>query len=219
MGRNQPLKIDTYGISNLPFAMRVSLTANQFHPIKKETKEMSVNSYNGCKVNPNKILEIRKDKNCTDDCIPTIFNSLFNMSTFKECPDYESHFCALEDLFLYNFLQTFQCTKFGVENYFDGTVEVFNGISYAKWTGAVNFSTTGNDEDRSQTLLLMDWWFNSPYVANREEVLVYGADDLFAWLGGAIGLFVGYSIHDLLSHMIDLAFRLISRFTKTNANI
>ena len=105
MGRNQPLKIDTYEISNLPFSMRVSLTANQFHPIKKETKEMSVNSYKECKVDPNEIREIRKDKNCTDDCIPTIFSSLFNMSTFKECPDYESHFCALEDLFLYNFVQ------------------------------------------------------------------------------------------------------------------
>jgi hypothetical protein len=34
MGRHQPLKIITYGISNLPFSMEVALTANQFHPLK-----------------------------------------------------------------------------------------------------------------------------------------------------------------------------------------
>ena len=63
----------------------------------------------------------------------------------------------------------------------------------------------------------MNWLFTSPYVTDREEVLVYREDDLFAWLGGAIGLFVGYSMYDLSSHIIDLAFNLISRLT--NANI
>lgn len=139
------------------------------------------------------------------------------MSTFKECLDYESHFCALEDLFVNVYAQILQCNKTGVEKYFEATLDIKNGISYANLVAAVNFTTTGNDEERSRTLLFMNWLFTSPYVTDREEVLVYREDDLFAWVGGAIGLFVGYSMYDLSSHIIDLAFNLISRFT--NANI
>ena len=195
--------------------MKVILTANQFQPLKKETEEISANNNERC-VDPGKILKKRKDKNCSDNCIPTVLSSLFDMSTFKECPDYESHFCALEDLFRYVYGQVSQCTKSGVEKYFDGILGVYNGISYANWVDFINLSTTGNDEERSRTLLIIKWNFNSPYVNDREELLVYGAVDLVSWLGGAIGVFGGYSIYDLSCQIIDLVFLMISRFTNAN---
>ena len=191
--------------------MTVSLTANNFHPLKKTTAEIA-NSNGGC-IDPDKILKIRKDKNCTDNCIPTIFSSHFNMSIFKECPDYESHFCALEDLFLYVVHRALECTNPGEEKYYDGTVTVRNGISYADFLDEIGY-TTGNDDERSRSLLALRWMFISPYVTNNEQKLVYEVKDLVAWLGGAIGLFVGYSMYDLSSQIIDLVFNLISRFTQ-----
>ena len=62
----------------------------------------------------------------------------------------------------------------------------------------------------------MNWLFDSPYVNDREEVLVYGPVDIVSWLGGAIGIFGGYSIYDLSSQIIELVFSLISRFSNTN---
>ena len=125
-GRHQPLRIDTPPPNqNLPISMEVRLKANYFHPLKEETKKMSADSIGGCKIDPNKILKKRKEENCTDNCIPMIFSSLFDMSKFKECSDYDSHFCALEDLFLYVY-ERFECIKSGVEKYFGGTLDVIN---------------------------------------------------------------------------------------------
>lgn len=193
--------------------MNVRLTANYFHPLKKEIEDMSSNRE--C-VDPGKILKIRKDKNCTDNCIPTIFSSLFDASIFKECPDFDSHFCAIEDLFSYVYERAFQCTNSGVEKYFEGTLDVGNGISYTDFLNNNSWNEAGNDDERSRTLLAMKWIFTSPYVTDSEVELVYDAKDLVAWLGGTIGLFVGYSIYDLFSQIIDLVFNYISRVTNTN---
>ena len=95
-------------------------------------------------------------------------------------------------------------------------MDIDNGISYAFLASAVNFSAMGNDGERGRTLFALQWDFVSPYVNNREEVLVYGGVDLISWLGGAIGVFGGYSIYDLSSQIIDLVFSLISRFSNTN---
>ena len=84
----------------------------------------------------------------------------------------------------------------GVEKYFDGTVDINNGISYAHWASRINISTMGNDDEKGRTLFALSWNFVYPYVNNREEVLVYGRVDLISWLGGAIGVFGGYSIYD-----------------------
>ena len=119
---------------------------------------------------------------------------------------------------MYAYVQTFQCTQSGVEKYFDGTLNDKKGISYANWVGNVTNSFMGNDDERNRTLLVMHWDFISTYVTDREEVLVYGAVDLVSWLGGAIGVFGGYSIYDLSSQIIDLVFSLISRFSNANTN-
>ena len=103
-----------------------------------------------------------------------------------------------------------------MEKYFDSFPEVYKGISSDNWASAINISTMGNDDERSRTLLALEWSFVSPYVNAREEVLVYGAVDLVSWLGGAIGVFGGYSIYDLSSQIIDLVFSLISRISNSN---
>ena len=95
-------------------------------------------------------------------------------------------------------------------------MDIDNGISYAFLASAVNFSAMGNDGERGRTLFALQWDFVSPYVNNREEVLVYGGVDLISWLGGAIGVFGGYSIYDVSCQIIDLVFSLISRFSNTN---
>ena len=49
-----------------------------------------------------------------------------------------------------------------------------------------------------------------------EEKLVYGPKDLLAWLGGALGIFVGYSFFDLAKHIIDIAFYFVYKLVSTN---
>ena len=103
-----------------------------------------------------------------------------------------------------------------MEKYFDGTLDVISGISYANLVEDVDSTLMGDDDERSRTLLVMNWLFDSPYVNDQEEVLVYGAVDIVSWIGGAIGIFGGCSIYDLSSQIIDLVFSLISRFSNTN---
>ena len=53
------------------------------------------------------------------------------------------------------------------------------------------------------------WMYQSNVTMISEERLVYDAKDLLAWLGGALGIFVGYSFFDFSKHIIDLAFHFI----------
>jgi hypothetical protein len=57
--------------------MAVRLSANHFYPLKKEPEGTSEKVNGGC-FDPEKVFEIRKENNCTDQCIPTIFSSLFD---------------------------------------------------------------------------------------------------------------------------------------------
>ena len=122
----------------------------------------------------------------------------------------------VEELFSYVYEQAYQCTNSGVEKYFEGNLAVGNGISQTDFLNHNSWNHAGNDDERSRTLLAMKWEFTSPYVTDSEVELVYDAKDLVAWLGGTIGLFVGYSIYDLFSQIIDLVVNSISRFTNYN---
>ena len=44
-----------------------------------------------------------------------------------------------------------------------------------------------------------------------EEKLVYDSRDLLAWIGGALGIFVGYSFFDLAKNIIDITFYCLFR--------
>ena len=50
------------------------------------------------------------------------------------------------------------------------------------------------------------WFENSETVDISEEKLVYDSKDLLAWLGGALGIFIGYSFFDLSKLIIDVTF-------------
>ena len=41
-----------------------------------------------------------------------------------------------------------------------------------------------------------------------EEQLIYNSKDLVAWIGGALGIFVGYSFFNLSQHIIAIVFYL-----------
>ena len=69
----------------------------------------------------------------------------------------------------------------------------------------------GIDEEQFYTIAIghqvSPWEFDPKSQGTiKEEKLVYGDKDLLALLGGAFGIFVGYSIFDLLNHIVDLAF-------------
>ena len=66
---------------------------------------------------------------------------------------------------------------------------------------------------RNRTLLTLSWDFNSKFTTVYEEKLLYDTTDLISWLGGAIGIFVGYSAFDLTNQIIDVTFNYIVRLT------
>ena len=74
-----------------------------------------------------------------------MFSSLLNMPRVKACPDFDSHFCAIEKLFYYLYFQGLKCTRHGVEKYFDGIVDMRHGTSY--YGGLRAMANFGHDED------------------------------------------------------------------------
>ena len=48
--------------------------------------------------------------------------------------------------------------------------------------------------------------YDEELVTISEEKFVYDSKDLLAWIGGALGLFVGYSFFDLAKYIINIAF-------------
>ena len=65
------------------------------------------------------------------------------------------------------------------------------------------------EEKRNKILFFMRWHFDSDHVTVQEEELMYGPKDLLSWIGGALGIFVGYSIFDLTSLLLDLVFQFV----------
>ena len=61
---------------------------------------------------------------------------------------------------------------------------------------------------RERTLALLFWRYGSKKVIISEEQLIYNLKDLIAWIGGALGIFVGYSFFNLSQHIIDIVFYL-----------
>ena len=61
---------------------------------------------------------------------------------------------------------------------------------------------------RERTLALLFWRYGSKKVIISEEELIYDSKDLIACIGGALGIFVGYSFFNLLQNFIDIFFYL-----------
>ena len=68
------------------------------------------------------------------------------------------------------------------------------------------------EEERRKRIILNLWWyFSTDTVTIQEEKLIFEAKDLLAWIGGAVGIFVGYSFFDFSSHIIDVIFHCINK--------
>ena len=70
------------------------------------------------------------------------------------------------------------------------------------------------DERRKRTLFFLYWQYASNLTTITQEKLVYDSKDLLAWLGGALGIFVGYSFFDLLKFIIDIVFNFMEKKKK-----
>ena len=91
------------------------------------------------------------------------------------------------------------------------TQKYFKGIS-TYMRGFTNYYPEiikGGRKDR--TLMLFYCGYKSNATIISEEKLVYDSKDLLAWLGGALGIFVGYSFFDLTKNIIDVVFYFIYR--------
>ena len=53
--------------------------------------------------------------------------------------------------------------------------------------------------------------YDEKLVTISEEKFVYDSKDLLAWIGGALGLFIGYSFFDLAKYIITNAFDTFNR--------
>ena len=67
---------------------------------------------------------------------------------------------------------------------------------------------------RDRTLVLLYWRYGSKKVIISEEQLIYNSKDLVAWIGGALGIFVGYSFFNLSQHIIAIVFYLFPTKSK-----
>ena len=200
-GRNQPLKIDTASY-HLPLEIEVNrLSQNEYHPLlqKNQNETESDNCFNS------KDIEIvQNSNNCSKSCIPVIYDSMFNLSKIDECSYYEDYFCAMNEVRNHILSQQESCLKPSVEKYFSGMMIYREGIShdYLQYI----------DENRKSRVLLLCWWeFDSKKAIVNEEKLVYDSKDLLAWLGGAFGIFVGYSFFDFCIQILDAIFHCIVR--------
>ena len=122
--------------------------------------------------------------------------------------DYENHFCAYNQIqrFIYKLSIEKQilCTKENVEKSYKGQVTYSDGISYG-------ITKRVPEERRNNILFFMRWTFDSDHITVQEEELIYGPKDLLSWIGGALGIFVGYSIFDLTSLILDWVFQFVCR--------
>ena len=50
----------------------------------------------------------------------------------------------------------------------------------------------------------MDYLFLSGYLEVHQEYLVYEMDDVIGSIGGTLGLFIGFSFHELLKYFIEI---------------
>ena len=95
----------------------------------------------------------------------------------------------------------YQSIKFGAGNL----------IFYHPYLGKVYFRNgihlNQNNEDlKKRTLLKIFWQFPTNKKLISQEVLVFDWKYLMASIGGTLGLFIGYSLFDMFSVIIDTVF-------------
>ena len=161
------------------------------------------------------IKKIRKAANCTEFCIPVLFSAFVNASEIKICTSFESHFCGnIIDSWVFLTEQVDFCRKQArVQKHFTAmTTVVDGGITIPNYF----FPELINEEQKKRILMSLTWFYKTNITTIHEEKLVYGPKDLLAWLGGALGIFVGYSFFDFAKHIIDIVFHFIYKVLKNH---
>ena len=62
------------------------------------------------------------------------------------------------------------------------------------------------DKNRKQLLIKLFWFVESGYTTITQEILLHDPKYLLATLGGALSLFIGYSVFDVLVYNLDEIF-------------
>ena len=198
----QPFKFDTSSYF-FPSTILFHSTMNKFYPLNPSSEESPASTQ--C-IDINSIKKIRKDQKCKEVCIPIQLSSLFDLSEIKICLDYENHFCAYYQIqwYIYKLSREKQilCTKENATKSYKGQVTYSDGIPY--W-----ITNQVTEERRNNILFFMRWTFDSDHITVQQEELMYGPKDLLSWIGGALGIFVGYSIFDLTSLIFDWIFQFV----------
>ena len=204
LGEN-PFKIDTSSYS-FPFVMQTRLKMNQLFPLDPSSKGSPVSTQ--C-IDTNVIKKIREDENCKEVCIPIQFRSLFDPSETKICADYDDQYCAFSNIQKYTVKASAEkqilCTKENSEKSYKGQVAFSDGMPY-------RIKKMLSKERTKNLLFLMQLTFDSDHITVQEEKLLYDSKDLLAWIGGALGIFVGYSIFDFASQILDWVFQSVCKF-------
>ena len=202
-----PLKIDTMSYKMPLNVVLKPLLREYYYPLLSNTHEMEdAGNFTQKDCLQSEIIigikKIHSMSNCTNLCIPLVFSSFLNASEIKICTNFYDHFCGgfwlIRDL-------VGEAIEFCTKT--KKVVKSFTGWEKFKDDGITNQFPETIDKDREKrTLIFFYWQYNSNMTTIIEEKLVYGPKDLLAWLGGALGLFVGYSFFDLTKHIIDIAF-------------
>ena len=163
-GRQQQLMISTPKES-FPLIMGIPNLSRDYHyPLLSKTT-LQKSKLEGC-IKSERIVEIRKSRNCTESCIPITYSLLFNTSDIKVCQSFEGHFCAFWDIWYYIEDQFMFCYKRSPEKY-------FSGLKYYD-DGFYNYATNVINKDReNRTLFNLYWTYQSNLTAIIEEKLVY----------------------------------------------
>ena len=198
---HRPFKIDTTSYS-FPSTIFIQLTMNKFYPLDTLSEGSPV-STQWC-IDTNGIKEKLKAKNCKELCIPIQYSSLVDSSEINICSDYDNHTCAQRNIqgYIRRLSKKIWCTKENVEKSYKGQVDFEDGLPY--W-----ITQEVREERRNNILFNMILDFDSDHVTVQEEELIYGPKDLLSWIGGALGIFVGYSIFDLTSVLLDWVFQFV----------
>ena len=200
-----PLKIET-PYQRFPLEVQLMpLSRNHYYSLKSENDQSHKNeksTQEDC-LEPEDIKRIKKGTNCTNFCLPFIYQAFFNKSTqMKNCENVDDYFCAMGDIHDYLQDQQLACMKPMVEKNFIGSARFYHEFSNY-------FPDIITEETKRRTLMQLFWAYQSKDTIISEEKLVYDSKDLVAWLGGALGIFLGYSFFDLSKNIIDLAFYFI----------
>lgn len=150
-----------------------------------------------------KIKKIQNVNNCTGFCIPFMYKVFFTDSAeVKTCEKFDDHFCAIGNVESYITEQQLKCVRPMIERNFIGPARFRDDFSNSR-------PHIINGDVKKRILMRLIWQYLSNSTIISEERLVYDAKDLLAWLGGALGIFIGYSFFDLSKHIIDLTFYFI----------